>query len=146
MQGEGLGGGRDLHFLKKKLIKLRNIPFQIKGIFDGLRMFEWRTSPKLPNLWLVRFDPISQGKPKREWGTSFSLGKPQNEYFHKTALSRRLLRFHKPGNVVYAQTKESFLSRFLNLKSQPSYDFLKQIELDDMVDGWFFIVYITFRY
>ena len=30
--------------------------------------------------------------------------KPQNE----TALSRRLMRFHQPGDVVYAQTMESF--------------------------------------
>ena len=30
--------------------------------------------------------------------------KPQNE----TALSRRLLRFHQPGDVGYAQTMESF--------------------------------------
>ena len=30
--------------------------------------------------------------------------KPQNDYFYKTALSRRLLRFHQPGDVVYAQT------------------------------------------
>ena len=30
--------------------------------------------------------------------------KPQNE----TALSRRLMRCHEPGDVVYAQTMESF--------------------------------------
>ena len=30
--------------------------------------------------------------------------KPQNDYIYKTALSRRLLRFHQPGDVVYAQT------------------------------------------
>ena len=51
----------------------------------------------------------------RENEVSFSLGKPQNDYLYKTALSRRLLRFHQPGDVVYAQTMESFLSRFLNL-------------------------------
>ena len=67
----------------------------------------------IQNLWLVRFDPISQGEHKREWGTLFSRGKPQNDYLFKTALSRRLLRFHQPGYVVYAQTMESFLSRFL---------------------------------
>ena len=43
-------------------------------------------------------------------------GKPQNaDYLYKTALSLRLLRFHHPGDVVYAQTMEYFLSRFLNL-------------------------------
>ena len=42
--------------------------------------------------------------------------KPQNDYFYKTALSRRLLRFHRPGDVVYAQTMVFFLSRFLNLR------------------------------
>ena len=67
----------------------------------------------IQNLWLVRFDPTSQGEHKREWGTLFSRGKPQNDYLFKTALSRRLLRFHQPGDVVYAQTMESFLSRFL---------------------------------
>ena len=47
-------------------------------------------------------------------------GKPQNKYLYKTALSRRWLRFHQPGDVV---------------KSPRSYDFLKQIELDDIVDN-----------
>ena len=47
------------------------------------------------------------------------------------ALSRRLLRFHQPGDVVYAQTMESFIKV---LKSTLSYDFLKQIDLDDIVD------------
>ena len=45
---------------------------------------------------------------------SLLVGKPQNDYLYKTALSRRLLRFHQPGDVVYAQTMESFLSRVLN--------------------------------
>ena len=36
-------------------------------------------------------------------------GKPQNDYLYKTALSwRRLLRFHQPGDVVYAQKMECF--------------------------------------
>ena len=60
-----------------------------------------------------------------------SLGKPQNDYLYKTTLSRRLLRFHQPGDEVYAQTMESFFIKVL--KSPRSYDFLKQIELDDMV-------------
>ena len=47
------------------------------------------------------------------------------------ALSRRLLRFHQPGDVVDAQTMESFIKV---LKSTLSYDFLKQIDLDDIVD------------
>ena len=55
--------------------------------------------------------------------------KPQNE----TALSRRLLRFHQLGDVVYAQKMESFFIKVL--KSPRSYDFLKQIELDDIVDN-----------
>ena len=44
--------------------------------------------------------------------------KPQNDYFYKTALSRRLLRFHQPGDVVYEQTMVCvfFLSRFINLR------------------------------
>ena len=46
-------------------------------------------------------------------------------------LSRRLLRFHQPGDVVDAQTMESFIKV---LKSTLSYDFLKQIDLDDIVD------------
>ena len=51
------------HFLKKKKEKKRNTHLQIKGIFDGIRIFDWQTSPKHPNLWLVRFDPISYGDP-----------------------------------------------------------------------------------
>ena len=47
------------------------------------------------------------------------------------ALSHRLLRFHQPGDVVYAQRMESFIKV---LKSTLSYDFLKQIDLDDIVD------------
>ena len=35
------------HFLKKK--KKRNTHFQIKGIFDGIRIFDRKTSPKHPN-------------------------------------------------------------------------------------------------
>ena len=97
----GRGWGAAPHFLKKK---------------ESLMEKEYSTGgPRrsIQNLWLVRFDPISQGEHKREWGTLFSRGKPQNDYLFKTALSRRLLRFHQPGDVVYAQTMESFLSRFL---------------------------------
>ena len=43
------------------------------------------------------------------------------------------MRFHQQGDVVYAQTMESFLVKVL--KSPRSYDFLKQIELDDVVDN-----------
>ena len=114
----GGGGGAAPHFLKKK-----------KGIFGGKRIFDWRTSRKYPNLWLVRFDPISQGEHKREWGTLFSLGKPQNDFLYKTALSRRLLRFHQPGDVVYAQRMESFLSRFSNLHGATISSLLKQTVL-----------------
>ena len=38
-----------LLFLKKKKEKKRNTHFQIKGIFDGIRIFDWQTSPKHPN-------------------------------------------------------------------------------------------------
>ena len=38
------------HFLKKKKEKKRNTHLQIKGIFDGIRIFDWQTSPKHPNL------------------------------------------------------------------------------------------------
>ena len=56
--GAGRGGrGRASPLFKKK--KKRNTHFLIKGIFDGIRMLDWRTSPDHPNLWLVRFDPIS---------------------------------------------------------------------------------------
>ena len=59
-------------------------------------------------------------------------GKPQNDYIYKTALSRRrLLRFHQPGDVIYAQILESSLIKVF--KSPRSYDFLRQIELDDKV-------------
>ena len=54
-----------------------------------------------------------------------------NDYLYKTTLSRRLLRFHQPGDVVYAQTMESFFLIKV-IKSPRSYDFLKQIELDDI--------------
>ena len=46
-----------LLFEKKK--KKRNTHFQIKGIFDRIRIFDWQTSPKHPNLWLVRFESLS---------------------------------------------------------------------------------------
>ena len=36
------------NFLKKKEEK-RNTHFQIKGIFDGIRIFDWQTSPKHPS-------------------------------------------------------------------------------------------------
>ena len=58
------------HFLKKKE-KKRNIHFQVKGIFHRIRIFDWQTSPKHPNLWLVRFDPILYRD-------------PQNDYLYKT--------------------------------------------------------------
>ena len=51
-------------------------------------------------------------------------GKLQNDYLYKTTLSRRLLRFHPLGDVVYAQTMESFLSRFL-IKEATELRFLK---------------------
>ena len=50
---------------------------------------------------------------------------------YKFALSRRLRRFHQPGDIVYAQTMEYFFIKVL--KSPRSYDFLKQIELDYIV-------------
>ena len=37
------------NFLKKKKEKKRNVHFQLKGIFDGIRIFDWQTSPKHPN-------------------------------------------------------------------------------------------------
>ena len=113
-RGRGWGGGGQdpPTFCKKIIIKLRNTHFVIKGIFDGIRIIDWRTSPEHPNLWLVRFDPISYGN-------------LQNDYLYKTALSRRLLRFHQPGDVVYAQTMESFFIKVL--KSTRSYDFLKKL-------------------
>ena len=61
---------RGPHFLKKKE-KKRNIHFQVKGIFHRIRIFDWQTSPKHPNLWLVRFDPILYRD-------------PQNDYLYKT--------------------------------------------------------------
>ena len=62
-------------------------------------------------------------------------GKPQNDYLYKTALSRRLEGFHQPGDVrsVCTNSMDSFFIKVL--KSPRSYDFLKQIELDDMVDN-----------
>ena len=56
---------------------------------------------------------LSYGAPRLE--LRYHYGKLQNDYLYKTILSRRLLRFHQPGDVVYAQTMESSLSRFLNL-------------------------------
>ena len=53
------GGGAPPFLKTKILIKLRNTHFKIKGIFDGIRIFVWQTSPTHPNLWLVRFDPMS---------------------------------------------------------------------------------------
>ena len=123
--------GRSLRwpFRERKLFEKK------KGIFDGKRIFDWRTSPKYLNLWLVRFDPISQGEHKREWGTLFSLRKPQNDFLYKTDLSRRLLSFHQTGDVVYAQTMESLLSRFLNLHGATICSLLKQTALDNIVDN-----------
>ena len=56
---------------------------------------------------------LSYGAPRLE--LRYHYGKLQNDYLYKTILSRRLLRFHQPVDVVYAQTMESSLSRFLNL-------------------------------
>ena len=53
------------------------------------------------------------------WSVSilWSYGTHKNDYLYKTALGRRLLRFNQPGDVVYAQTMESFfIRRFLNLQ------------------------------
>ena len=36
-------------FEEKKKEKKRNTHFQIKGFFDGIRIFDWQTSPKHPN-------------------------------------------------------------------------------------------------
>ena len=60
VESYGLGRGRGSPFFENKIIlKSRSTHFQIKGIFDGIRIFVWQTSPTHPNLWLVRFDPIS---------------------------------------------------------------------------------------
>ena len=109
--GEGAGGRQHLpppHLFEKK--KLRNTHFQWKGIFDGIRIFVWRTSPTHRNLWLVRFDPIS----------SVAI-------LYKTALSRRLLRFHQPGDVIY----KNGVFFIKVLKSPRSYDFLKGLVHDN---------------
>ena len=45
-QGEGLGGAAPRpppHFMKKRKEKKRNTYFQIKRIFDGIRIFDWQT-------------------------------------------------------------------------------------------------------
>ena len=50
-QGGGAGGARvPPLFAKKIIIKLRNTHFRIKGIFDGIRIIDWRTSPEHRNL------------------------------------------------------------------------------------------------
>ena len=54
---------------------------------------------------------------------SYISGKPQNVYLYKTAISRRLLRFHQPGDVVCTQTMECLFIKVL--KSPRSNDFLK---------------------
>ena len=59
-----------------------------------------------------------------DWSVSilYHYGKLKNDYLYKTTLSRRLLRFHQPGDVVYARTMESFF--FVKvLKSPRSCDF-----------------------
>ena len=61
------------------------------------------------------------------------IGPFRNDYLYKTTLSLGLLLFHLPGDVVYAQEMDSFFIEVL--KSPQSYDFLKQIELDDIVDN-----------
>ena len=63
-QGRRWEGQGSLTFWGKKK---RNIQFQIKGIFDGIGIFDWQTSPKHPNLWLVRFDLISYGDPQNDY-------------------------------------------------------------------------------
>ena len=55
--GRGAGGRASPLFEKKN--KLRNTHFLGKGIFDWIRILDWRTSPEHTNLWLVRFDPVS---------------------------------------------------------------------------------------
>ena len=43
------------------------------------------------------------------------------------------MRFHQQGDVVYSQTMESF---FIKVFKPPwNYDFLKQIEQDDIADN-----------
>ena len=60
-RGWGVGRAGRSHFLNKiKWNKLRNTHFLIKGIFDEIRILDWRTSPRHPNSWLVLFDPILQ--------------------------------------------------------------------------------------
>ena len=60
--------------------------------------------------------------------------KPQNVYFYKTALSRRLLRFHQPGDRCSICTNNGVF--FIKVHKSPrSYDFSKQIELDDIIDN-----------
>ena len=54
--------------------------------------------------------------------------------FTKTALSRRLLRFHQPGDAVYIYMQQWCLFFIKVLKSPRNHDFLEQIELDDTVD------------
>ena len=85
-------GGRASPLFEKKL---RNTHFQIKRIFDGIRIVVWRTSPKHPNLWLVRFDPIS------------------SEVSLKTTIFTKLHLVGvdfcvQPGDIVYAQKMECF--------------------------------------
>ena len=50
--GEAPAFPRPPNFLKKRKKekeKKRNTHFQIKGIFDGIRIFDWQTSPRHPN-------------------------------------------------------------------------------------------------
>ena len=80
---------------------------------------------------------IGQCGPRRsiqiyDWSVSilYHYGKLQNDYLYKSTLSRRLLRFHQPGDV--SQWSLFFIKV---LKSPRSYDFLKQVELDDILDN-----------
>ena len=68
-RARGEGGPGPPHILekKKRKKKKRNTNFQIKGIFDRIRIFDRQASPKHPNLWLVRFDPISHGDPQYDY-------------------------------------------------------------------------------
>ena len=89
----------------EKVIILRNTHFQIEGIFDGIRIFDWRTSPR--NLWLVRSILYHKVSPR------------------ETFSSARWCSLRTNNEVFFIKV----------LKSPRSYDFLKQIELVDIVDN-----------
>ena len=64
----------------------------------SIQIYDWSVS--------ILYHKVSPRK--NEVPHALLVGKPQNNYLYKTALSRRLLRFHQPGYVVYVQTMESF--------------------------------------